>query len=113
MLVCLNFLVRNRIVPLYLYRDCFCRFSQVEDPRKALFLYGNKASQLVKEAMMDLQRLKGVGQFCTQLNLFLMCDYFEYRILYCTQDNADETLLILFFVCLFADRFIEVYQEKQ
>jgi hypothetical protein len=48
-------------VPLYLYRCCFYRFSQVEDPRKALFLYGNKASQLVKEAMMDLQRLKGVG----------------------------------------------------
>lgn len=33
---------------------------QVEDPRRALLCYGNKTSQVVKDVMTDLQKLKGV-----------------------------------------------------
>jgi ribosome biogenesis protein Nip4 len=35
---------------------------QVEDTKRALFLYGNDVSQTVKEAMTDLHKLKGVRQ---------------------------------------------------
>jgi hypothetical protein len=34
---------------------------QIEDTKRALFLYGNDASQTVKEAMTDLHKLKGVS----------------------------------------------------
>lgn len=34
---------------------------QVEDTKRALFLYGNDVSQTVKETMTDLHKLKGVS----------------------------------------------------
>lgn len=37
---------------------------QVEDTKRALFLYGNDVSQTVKEAMSDLHKLKGVSELC-------------------------------------------------
>ena len=33
---------------------------QVEDPKKALLLYGNKTSQVVKDVLGDLAKLKAV-----------------------------------------------------
>ena len=33
---------------------------QVEDPKRALLVYGNKTSQVVKDVMTDLHKLKGV-----------------------------------------------------
>jgi hypothetical protein len=35
--------------------------SQVEDAKKVLFLYGNKVSQVVKDVLVDLHKLKKVG----------------------------------------------------
>jgi len=37
-----------------------CR--QVEDPKRALLVYGNKTSQVIKDVMTDLQKIKGVSQ---------------------------------------------------
>jgi hypothetical protein len=34
---------------------------QVEDTKRALFLYGNDVSQTIKETMTDLHKLKGVS----------------------------------------------------
>ena len=33
---------------------------QVEEPRRALLVHGNKTSQVIKDVMTDLQKLKGV-----------------------------------------------------
>ena len=33
---------------------------QVEDPKRALLVYGNKTSQVIKDVMTDLQKIKGV-----------------------------------------------------
>jgi hypothetical protein len=40
----------------------FLPLCQVEDTKRALFLYGNDVSQTVKEAMTDLHKLKGVSE---------------------------------------------------
>ena len=37
---------------------------QVEDPKRALLVYGNKTSQVVKDVMTDLHKLKGVRFSC-------------------------------------------------
>ena len=34
--------------------------AQVEDPRRALLVYGNRTSQVIKDVMTDLHKLKGV-----------------------------------------------------
>lgn len=34
---------------------------QIEDPRNALFLYGNQTSQVIKDVLTDLSKLKAVG----------------------------------------------------
>jgi ribosome biogenesis protein Nip4 len=39
---------------------------QVEDTKRALFLYGNDVSQTVKETMTDLHKLKGVSLVLTR-----------------------------------------------
>ena len=42
----------------------FCRAgAQVEDPKRALLVYGNKTSQVVKDVMTDLHKLKGVRRW--------------------------------------------------
>lgn len=45
---------------LPLLRDVGCCL-QIEDAKRALFLYGNDASQMVKDAMTDIHKLKGVS----------------------------------------------------
>ena len=39
---------------------CYC-CPQVEDPKRALLAFGNKTSQVIKDVMTDLQKLKGVS----------------------------------------------------
>jgi hypothetical protein len=39
---------------------------QVEDAKRALFLYGNDASQVIKECMTDLHKMKGVRGWLPQ-----------------------------------------------
>ncbi len=34
---------------------------QIEDAKKALVLYGNKVSQIIKDALTDLHKIKGVS----------------------------------------------------
>jgi hypothetical protein len=48
------------IIPL-----SFRHHVQVEDAKRALFLYGNDTSQTVKEVMSDLHKLKGVRNIPT------------------------------------------------
>ncbi len=38
--------------------------SQVEDPKKALLLYGGRTSQTVKDVLADFGKLKGVRAVC-------------------------------------------------
>lgn len=47
-------------------------FWQVEDPKRALILYGHKTSQVVKDVLTDIHKLKGVrGQRgCTRRSCF-------------------------------------------
>jgi hypothetical protein len=53
---------------------------QIEEPRKALFLYGNKTSQLIKDVIRDLHKLKGV---CMLMCLFASFYVFNYVLCMC------------------------------
>lgn len=46
---------------------------QVEDPKRALLVYGNKTSQVVKDVMTDLHKLKGVRCRCLLLSAWAQC----------------------------------------
>lgn len=54
-------LLRPHIVALYHHSGFFLAL-QVEDPKRALLAYGNKTSQVVKDVLTDLQKLKGVRE---------------------------------------------------
>lgn len=43
---------------------------QVEDPKKALLLYGNRTSQTIKDVLSDIGKLKAVSASC--LNQYII-----------------------------------------
>lgn len=48
---------------------CVALLLQVEDPRRSLLLHGNRTSQIIKDVLVDLHKMKGVRAACAVCSL--------------------------------------------